>query len=116
VIVGVNAFAADTDADAQRLFTSLQQRFLQMIRGRRELLPPPVETMDGIWSPQEQAMVNQKLQYSAVGSPATVRSFFEKIIQSTSADELIMSGDIYDQPARLHSYEIAASVMREINS
>jgi luciferase family oxidoreductase group 1 len=115
VIVGINAFAADTDAEGRRLFTSLQQRFLKMMRGRREEMPPPVETMDGIWSPQEQAMVNQKLLYSAVGSPETIRSTLQKIIQNTDADELMIGGDIYDQPARLHSFEIIASVMQEIN-
>ncbi len=116
VIVGINAFAADTDAEGRRLFTSLQQRFLQMFRNRREELPPAVDTMDGIWSPQEQASVNHKLLYSAVGSPDTVRQFLQKLIQDTAADELMIAGDIFDQPARLHSFEIIARVIQSLNS
>jgi luciferase family oxidoreductase group 1 len=115
VIVGLNAFAADTDVEGRRLFTSVQQRFLQMIRNRREELPPAVESMDGLWSSQEQAAVNHKLLYSAVGSPDSVRQFLQTLIQNTAADELMISGDIFDQPARLHSYEILAGVMKSLN-
>jgi luciferase family oxidoreductase group 1 len=116
VIVGLNAFAADNDADARQLFTSLQQRFVQMFRNRREELPPPVESMDGIWTPQEKEGVTRKLLHSAVGSPDTIREKLESLIRSTAADELMFSGDIFDQPARLRSFEIVASVMQSLNS
>ncbi len=114
VIVTVNAFAADTDAEARRLFTSLQQRFLQMVRNRREELPPPVDSMDGLWTPQEQSAVNLKLRYSAVGSVDTVRHFFQKLLHKTAADEFIIAADIFDQPARLRSFELVASVLRSL--
>ncbi len=73
-MVGVNVFAADTDAEARRLFTSVQQQFLNLIRGTPGLLPPPVDTMDGRWSPPERAQVERMTRCSAVGSPAAVQA------------------------------------------
>lgn len=116
VIVGLNAVAADTDAEGRRLFTSLQQRFLQMMRNKREEMPPAIDSMEGIWSPQEEAAVNHKLAYSAVGSPDSVREMVQNLIKNTDADELIINGDIFDQSARLRSFEIVASVMQSLNS
>ena len=55
-MVAANVFAADTDAQGRRLFTSAQQQFLNLIRGTPGLLPPPVETMDGLWHPHERAL------------------------------------------------------------
>src|SRR6185503_11553462 len=54
-MIGVGIYAAETDTEAQRLATSAQLQFLSMVRGRPGKLPPPVESMDGIWSPAEQA-------------------------------------------------------------
>jgi luciferase family oxidoreductase group 1 len=116
VIVTINACAADTDDEARRLFTSVQQRFLQMVRNRREEFPPPVASMDGLWSPQEQAAVNQKLRYSAVGSPDTVRAFLHDLLQTTAADELMFNSDIYDQPARHRSFDLVATAMQSLAS
>jgi luciferase family oxidoreductase group 1 len=115
VIVGVNAIAAETDAEGRRLFTSVQQRFMQMFRNHREELPPPVDSMDAIWTPQEAAGVNHKLRYSAVGSSETVRAALKSLIDSTMPDELMIGGDIFDQPTRLRSFEIVAEVMKGIN-
>jgi luciferase family oxidoreductase group 1 len=111
-MVGVTAFAADTDADAQRLFTSLQQQFVQLRRGTPGPLPPPVESMDGHWSPVERAGVDRAFAYSAVGSPETVRGRLHTIIEETRADELMLTAQIFDHRARLRSFEIAADAAR----
>src|SRR5690242_13770340 len=60
-MVAVNVFAADSDAEAQRLFTSLQQQFINLRRGTPGPLPPPVDDMDALWSPAEKAGVAQSL-------------------------------------------------------
>ena len=73
-MIGVGIFAAATDAEAQKLFTSSQLQFLQMVRGRPGKLPPPVDTMEGRWSPPERAAVLQRTQCTAVGAPETVRA------------------------------------------
>jgi luciferase family oxidoreductase group 1 len=116
VIIGVNVIAADIDAEARRLFTSLQQAFLGMIRGTRSELPPPVETMEGRWSPLEAAHVQRMTRCSAVGSPATIRRELEALIEATAADEIIATAQIFDHAARLRSFEIAAGVFEDINS
>jgi luciferase family oxidoreductase group 1 len=114
-IVGVNVIAADTDDEARRLFTSIQQAFLNFIRGMPRELPPPVDTMDGRWSLPEQSEVARKTYYSVAGSPATVRRYLERLIATTDADELILTANIFDHSARVHSFDIAAAVMEQIN-
>jgi luciferase family oxidoreductase group 1 len=113
-IVGVNVIAADTDEEAQRLFTSIQQMFLGMIRGMRTALKPPVDSMEGRWNPIEAAQAQRMLLYSAVGSPATIRKQLEWFLEQTGADELIATAQIYDHAARLRSFEIAAEVFQEL--
>jgi luciferase family oxidoreductase group 1 len=110
VMVGVNAFAADTDNEAHRLFTSLQQAFLNLVRGKPGLLMPPVESMNSRWSPAERAHVERMTRVSVVGSPDSVRRGLETVIEATDADELMLTGQIYDHGARLHSFEILAGV------
>jgi luciferase family oxidoreductase group 1 len=113
VMVGVNAFAADTDGQAARLFTSLQQAFLGMVRGRRGLLQPPVEGMDGLWTPAERAQVERMTRISVVGSPGTARRGLEALVEATGADELMLTGQIFDHAARLRSFEIFAELRDE---
>jgi luciferase family oxidoreductase group 1 len=115
-IIGVNVFAADTDGEAHRLFTSLQQQFLNLIRGSPKQLPPLVDSMDGRWSSIEQAHVERMTHYSAVGAAQTVRRELEAFIEETRADEIIVTAQIFDHAARLRSFEIAAQVFREINA
>lgn len=108
VMVAANVFAADTDAAAQRMFTSAQQQFLNLIRGTPGLLPPPVETMDGLWYPHERAQVGRMTRCSAVGAPDTVRRWLEQFATETQANELIIAGQIHDHAARVHSFELIA--------
>ena len=110
-MIGAGIFAAETDAEAQRLFTSAQLQFLNMVRGRPSKLPPPVDSMEGRWSRGEEAAVRERTRCSAVGSPATVRRRLETLLKETEADEIIATAQIYDHSARLRSFEIAAEVL-----
>jgi luciferase family oxidoreductase group 1 len=110
VMPGVSVFAADTDREARRLFTSLQQAFVQLRRGAPGPLRPPVDTMDGLWSDVERAGLEHALAYAAVGSPETVRTRLKALLQETHADELIVTSQIFDHAARLRSYELVAGV------
>ncbi len=112
VMVAASVFAADTDAEARRLFTSLQQQFLNMVRGRPGQLPPPVDSMDGRWNDAERAHVERMTRVSAVGSVAKVRERLARIQKETAADELILTAHVYDHAARLRSFELAAEAMR----
>jgi luciferase family oxidoreductase group 1 len=106
----VNVIAADTDAEARRLFTSLQQAFINLRRGQTGLLQPPVDTMEGRWSEVEKAGVEHMLRYSIVGSPETVGRKLEAFINETEANEIMLTAQIFDQQARLRSLEITARV------
>ncbi|AGA25646.1 LLM class flavin-dependent oxidoreductase [Singulisphaera acidiphila] len=116
VMIGVNLFAAETDKEAHRLFTSLQQAFLNLIRGHPGPLPPPVDRMDGHWNPAERPHVDRMTRVSVVGSPATVQRGLESLIDATGADELMLTGQIFDHQARLRSFQIAADARKAASS
>ena len=109
-MAAIGVFAANTDAEAARLFTSIQQSFLKLRRGTPGPLPPPVDTMDGLWSPMEQAMVGHAFSEAVVGSPATVKAGIESFLRRTGVDELMVTAAIFDHAARLRSYELVAQV------
>jgi luciferase family oxidoreductase group 1 len=113
-MVGVNVFAAETEGEARRLSTSLQQQFISLRRGAPGPLPPPLDGMDGHWSPMERAGVEQALAYSVVGTPDVVQEGLKAIISDTKADELMLTAQIYDHDARLRSFEIAADARNRI--
>jgi luciferase family oxidoreductase group 1 len=106
----VNVFAADTDEEARRLFTSLQQAFINLRRNRPGLLSPPINPLDAQWSEVEIAGVGHALRYSAVGSPETVRRWLESFIKETGPDEVMVTAQIFDREARLRSFEIVAGI------
>ena len=116
VMIGVNVFAADTDAEAARLFTCLQQVFLNLIRGWPKQLPPPVEDINKIWSTIEAQQVRRMTRVSAVGGPESFRAQIEHLLRETKADEIIATAHIHDQAARLRSFEIAAEVFKSIKA
>lgn len=106
----INVFAADTDAEARRLFTSIQQAFINLRRNRPGLLPPPVDSMEDRWSEFEMAGVNHALRYSVVGSGETVRQGLESFRELTAVDEIMVTAQIFDRAARLRSFEILSTV------
>src|SRR6476469_2080033 len=114
VIIVAGVFAAETDTEASRLFTSAQLQFLSLIRGRPGKLPPPVDSIDDLCSPPERAAIAQRTRYAAIGSRETVRRRLQEFLALTQADEIIATGQIYDHAARLRSFEIAAEMFREI--
>jgi luciferase family oxidoreductase group 1 len=111
VMLGISIVAADTDAEAHRLATSLQQQFLALQRGQPVQLQPPVERMDDRWSPIERAQVAHTLRYAIVGGPDTVRAGMADFIATTGANELMIAAHVHDHAARVRSYEIVAGSM-----
>ena len=107
-MVAIGAYVADTDEEARRLATSWQQSFLNLRRGHPSLLPPPVESMDGRWSPLEQAAIEHASREAVIGSPATVRRRIEAFLERTHVDELMFASAIYDPAARHRSFELLA--------
>ena len=112
-MVGVNVIAAETDAEARRLFTSIQQSFTNLFRGTRGQLQPPIDDIEAYWSPAEKAQVAGMLACSFAGSPDTVRADLAAFLGRTGADELMVASAIHDHAARLRSYELLADISRQ---
>jgi len=112
VIVGVPAVAADSDREAERLATTVFQRALQLIRGGALYSRPPVDTMNGLWSEMERAMVERRLTVAAIGGPETIRRKLGALLERTRADELIFTSDLYEHADRLRSFELLAGAMK----
>ena len=112
----VNVIAAATDAEARRLFTSHQQAFALLRRGTPGQIPPPIDDIETFWSPAEKAMASQSLACSVVGAARTVERGLNEFIEITKPDELMIAALIYDQAARLRSYEIAVEVRERLGA
>ena len=110
LMIGVNGIAADTDAEARRLFTSPQQAFTNIVRGTRGRLRPPIEDIETYWSSAEKLQASAMLSCAFVGSPDNLRLALNRFVEKTGADELMIASAIYDHAARLHSYEIFSGI------
>lgn len=110
LMVAVPVIAAKTDAAAQRLFTTAQQRFLRLIRNQPVELLPPVDSMDTLWQGPERDAVAYRLQQAIVGSDSTVKAGLEKLIGDTGADEIVVVSDTYEHRDRLESFQRVAEV------
>jgi len=110
VMVGFNAFAADSEEEADFLRSSSQQSFLSLRRGNPGPLPPPIENFTQRLSAQELEVLDSVLSCSTAGSPETVCAGIAEFAARTGADELIVTSHIYDHDKRLRSFEIIADV------
>ena len=115
VIVGAGIYAADTDEEARRLFSSAQLQTLNLIRGKPTKLQRPNESLEQLWNAHERAAIEHRTKYAVVGSPEMVRQRFREILEETRADELIVTAQIFDHAARLRSFEIGAAILRHIS-
>ena len=116
VMVGATVVAADTEDEAHRLLTSLQQAFVNLRTGRPTPLPPPVDDPDfaARLPPPQAAMLDEVLACAAIGAADTVASRLRSLVAQTGADELILTSQIYDHAARLRSFEILAGLRERI--
>jgi luciferase family oxidoreductase group 1 len=114
VMLGFNIFAADSDARAKLLSTSMQQAFVNLRSGRPSQLPPPLDGYEQQLPAPAKALLADVLACSAIGSSETVRSAVVKFIERTRPDELMITSQIFDHSARLHSYEIAADIQKSL--
>jgi len=114
LMLALSLVAADTDDEAQWLFTSLQQTFVNLRRGRPTQVPPPSRDFERELTEFDRLQLDSVLSHAVVGSPDTVRRGLEDFITRTGADELIVASQMYDHGARLRSYEIVADVQRSL--
>jgi len=115
VMLALNVVVADSDAEAARLFTTQQQAFVNLRRGRPGLVPPPLasaEAMDTFCTPQEKAGVDRALACAVVGAPDTVRAGIAAFIARHRPDELLLTANVFDHAARVRSFDLAMQCTR----
>ncbi|MFV2030635.1 LLM class flavin-dependent oxidoreductase [Neisseria sp. S1] len=113
VIVCLNAIVADSDEEAAYLATSQEQFFLNVVRNTRNPLPLPVESMEGVWSHAEEAMVRQMLSESLVGSKESVAKQLESFQSRLHADEVMAVSYIYDEEKQYRSYSLLKEIVSD---
>jgi alkanesulfonate monooxygenase SsuD/methylene tetrahydromethanopterin reductase-like flavin-dependent oxidoreductase (luciferase family) len=110
-MAGLNVYAADTDEEARRLFTTPQQAWANRFRGLAGPYPPPIDDIEAYWTPSEKAQASAMLKHSVVGAPATVRDGVAQFVELTGVDEVMVVSAIFDHEARLRSYEILSDAV-----
>ncbi|MGH8789343.1 MAG: LLM class flavin-dependent oxidoreductase [Cupriavidus necator] len=116
VMLGLNVFAAETGDQARRLFSSLQQQFLALVRGTPGQLRAPVDDIESLWTESEADHIRHSLACSVVGDPDTVRAGMQRFVDDLRPDELMLAGQIHDHQARLRSFAIAADAARSLKT
>ena len=114
-MLALNVVAAGTNDEARRLFTTLQQSFVNLRRGKFGLVPAPIDDIEVFWTEQEKAGVERALGCAVVGDPDTVRNGIRDFIARHRPDELMLTANIFEHAARLRSFEIAASVRAQFD-
>lgn len=115
-IAGVNVVIADTEEEAQRLFTSLIRMFFGILTGNSQPLHPPTEMTDDLKDVLQHPSVHQMLKYSFVGTKEMVKRQLRPFLDETQVNELIMVSTIYSIEDRIKSTKLFAEVMNEINN
>ncbi|ALN91134.1 LLM class flavin-dependent oxidoreductase [Lysobacter gummosus] len=113
-MLALNVVAADSSAQARRLFTTQQQSFVNLRRGMPGLIPPPIDDIENFWTPLEKAGVAQALACAVVGDPGEVREGIAAFIARHRPDEVMITANIYEHAARLYSFELAARACKAI--
>lgn len=111
VMACVNVVAADTDAEAEILATSLKRLFVGIVTGKRIPLQPPTADLNSIWNIYEKEAVSQMLAYTFVGGPEKLRAEMDAFVAKTQVNEVMATSHIFDHQARLHSYKIFAETV-----
>jgi luciferase family oxidoreductase group 1 len=109
-MAAINIVAAESDEEARRLFTSVQQQFINVRRGVPGRLQDPAEVDPSTWTAEDRAAVGHVLHYAVVGSPGTVRAGLDRFLELTAVDELMVTAHVFAHEARKRSFEIVASV------
>lgn len=108
----VNMIIADTNEEAESHATSLYRMFLNIVRGTREPLSPPIPSMDGLWSPDEEAYVKNMLSHSFIGDSEKVRNELEQFLKVAKIDELMITIPIYDHQAKMKTLEYTKALFQ----
>lgn len=113
-MAAMNVIAADSDAEAEFLASSIQQSFVGLRTGNPRQIQPPVEGYKTGLPPHIAAMLDEVLSCSAIGAPETVRNGISKFIERTQADEIIVSCSVYSHAMRKRSLDLTAQAFKSL--
>lgn len=111
-LIGVQAIAAETDAEALALARPIALSMLRLRRGMPGRLPTVREAEEYPYTTVEQDFVDKWLADAVYGSPETVRAGLDELRERTEVDELMLTANIADREAKLRSYELIAGAYR----
>ncbi|MBN8769785.1 MAG: LLM class flavin-dependent oxidoreductase [Stenotrophomonas nitritireducens] len=106
-MLALNVVASESEAQSRRLFTTQQQSFVNLRRGRPGRIPPPVDDIEAFWEPHEKAGVERALACTVLGDPAQVGEGLAAFAARHRPDEMMLTANIFDHAARLCSFELA---------
>ncbi|MCI2261922.1 MULTISPECIES: LLM class flavin-dependent oxidoreductase [Xanthomonas] len=113
-VLALNVVAAASTAEARRLFTTQQQSFVNLRRGRPGLIPPPIDDIEAFWAPHEKLGVERALACTVLGDPGTVAQGLADFVARHRPDELLLTANIHDHAARLRSFQLAAEAWTQV--
>ena len=106
-VLGINVVAAESEAEAKRLFTTQQQSFVNLRRGKPGLIPPPIDDIEDFWQPHEKLGVQNALACAVVGDVRQVGEGMAAFAARHKPDELLLTANIFDHAARKRSFGLA---------
>src|SRR5690554_2370635 len=114
LIAGVNIVVAETQEEADAMFTSVIKMFFNILRGVSELLQPPQTMTEEFKQLAQHPLLQQMLKYSFVGTKEVVREAIIDFVDQTGADELMVATNVFDIEARIKSYQLLSEIMNDL--
>jgi len=105
-ILATHVVCADTDAEAERLATTVDLNFVRRAKGEYQPLSSPEDAAKYDYAPVDRARIAQNRSRLTVGAPATVKARLHPLITATQADEVMVTTMVFDHEARKQSYEL----------
>jgi luciferase family oxidoreductase group 1 len=115
-ILALSVFCAETDAEAQRMASSMLLSFVQLRSGKPGRLPSPDEAMAHAFTPGEEAIADFFRKLAIVGTPDVVKERIEERVRATGADEVMIATHAFDAGARRRSFELVARAFGEVGA
>jgi luciferase family oxidoreductase group 1 len=111
MMVCLNVIAAESDEEAKFESTTMKQFFLNVVRGSRMPMQPPVEDMDKIWNAMEKEMASTMTSVTLMGSKESIRQQLTSFQEKYNVDEIMAVTYIFDPEKQKRSYEILKEVV-----
>lgn len=111
MMVCLNVIAAESDEEAKFESTTMQQFFLNVVRGTQMPMRPPVENMDHIWSLPEKEVASSMSRVTLLGSKDSIRDQLTSFQEKYQVDEIMAVSYIFDPDKQKRSYEILKEVV-----